>query len=79
MQQFYALLQVVNCHDSAIYILAPLGYVTIYGCSDATIVLGAAGKVSFFPFPRKRKKDEYYIAEVYNHCWFFPFWILEVK
>ncbi|KAK4799882.1 hypothetical protein SAY86_025247 [Trapa natans] len=36
---------VLNCHDSAIYILAPLRYATVYGCSDATIVLGAVGKV----------------------------------
>ncbi|KAK4766444.1 hypothetical protein SAY87_008086 [Trapa incisa] len=36
--------QVLNCHDSAIYILAPLRYATVYGCSDATIVLGAIGK-----------------------------------
>lgn len=38
-------LQVLNCHDSVIYILAPLRFATIYGCSDATIVLGAVGKV----------------------------------
>lgn len=38
-------LKVLNCHDSVIYILAPLRYATIYGCSDATIVLGAVGKV----------------------------------
>lgn len=37
--------QVLNCHDSVIYILAPLRYATVYGCSDATIVLGAVGKV----------------------------------
>ncbi|XVE61233.1 hypothetical protein DITRI_Ditri06bG0023200 [Diplodiscus trichospermus] len=36
--------KVINCHDSVIYILAPLKYATIYGCSDATIVLGAVGK-----------------------------------
>ncbi|XP_057468011.1 LOW QUALITY PROTEIN: uncharacterized protein LOC130757270 [Actinidia eriantha] len=36
--------KVVNCHDSVIYILAPLRFATIYGCSDATIVLGAVGK-----------------------------------
>ncbi|KAI8558935.1 hypothetical protein RHMOL_Rhmol04G0134800 [Rhododendron molle] len=36
--------KVGNCHDSVIYILAPLRYATIYGCSDATIVLGAVGK-----------------------------------
>ncbi|MBA0759852.1 hypothetical protein Gotri_022669, partial [Gossypium trilobum] len=37
--------KVINCHDSTIYILAPLRYAIIYGCSDATIVLGAVGKV----------------------------------
>ncbi|AES81442.1 putative cyclase-associated protein CAP/septum formation inhibitor MinC [Medicago truncatula] len=36
--------KVLNCHESAIYILAPLRYATIYGCSDATIVIGAVGK-----------------------------------
>lgn len=36
--------KVINCHDSVIYILAPLRYATIYGSSDATIVLGAVGK-----------------------------------
>ncbi|GAU23445.1 hypothetical protein TSUD_331430 [Trifolium subterraneum] len=35
---------VLNCHESAIYILAPLRYATIYGCSDATIFIGAVGK-----------------------------------
>ncbi|WOK98255.1 TBCC domain-containing protein 1-like isoform X2 [Canna indica] len=37
-------IKVLNCHDSVIYLLAPLRYATIYGCSDATIVLGAVGK-----------------------------------
>ncbi|KAL5545501.1 hypothetical protein UlMin_005188 [Ulmus minor] len=37
-------LKVLNCQDSVIYILAPLRYATIHGCSDATIVLGAVGK-----------------------------------
>ncbi|KAK6149199.1 hypothetical protein DH2020_016724 [Rehmannia glutinosa] len=36
--------KVVNCHESVIYILAPTKYATVYGCSDATIVLGAVGK-----------------------------------
>ncbi|XP_015871035.1 uncharacterized protein LOC107408147 isoform X1 [Ziziphus jujuba] len=36
--------KVLNCHDSVIYVLAPLRYATVYGCSDATIVLGAVGK-----------------------------------
>ncbi|KAG2686976.1 hypothetical protein I3760_09G031900 [Carya illinoinensis] len=36
--------KVLNCHDSVIYILAPLRYATIYGCSDTTIVIGAVGK-----------------------------------
>ncbi|KAK8651271.1 hypothetical protein V6N13_140879 [Hibiscus sabdariffa] len=38
--------KVINCHDSTIYILAPLRYAVIYGCSDATIVLGAVGKAA---------------------------------
>ncbi|OVA06660.1 CARP motif [Macleaya cordata] len=37
-------IKVLNCHDSVIYILAPLRYATVYGCSDATIVLGAISK-----------------------------------
>ncbi|KAG9132654.1 hypothetical protein Leryth_016700 [Lithospermum erythrorhizon] len=37
-------LKILNCHESVIYILAPLKYATIYGCSDATIVIGAVGK-----------------------------------
>ncbi|XP_020598899.1 TBCC domain-containing protein 1 isoform X2 [Phalaenopsis equestris] len=36
--------KVLNCHDSVIYILAPLSYATVYGCSDATVVVGAVGK-----------------------------------
>ncbi|GAV63931.1 TBCC domain-containing protein [Cephalotus follicularis] len=36
--------KVLHCNDSVIYILAPLRYATVYGCSDATIVLGAVGK-----------------------------------
>ncbi|XP_054808937.1 uncharacterized protein LOC129311020 [Prosopis cineraria] len=36
--------KVLNCHESAIYILAPVRYATVYGCSDATVVLGAVGK-----------------------------------
>ncbi|KQK17664.1 TBCC domain-containing protein 1 [Brachypodium distachyon] len=38
-------IKVLNCHDSVIYILAPLKYATVYGCSDTTVVLGAVGKV----------------------------------
>ncbi|KAG2258337.1 hypothetical protein Bca52824_077631 [Brassica carinata] len=36
--------KVVNCHDSVIYLLAPLRYATVHGCSDTTIVVGAVGK-----------------------------------
>ncbi|KAI3497493.1 hypothetical protein L1887_40142 [Cichorium endivia] len=36
---------IVNCHESVIYILAPLRYAIRYGCSDASIVVGAVGKV----------------------------------
>ena len=38
-------MQVVNCHDSAVYVLAPIKYASIYGCSDSIIVLGAVEKV----------------------------------
>ncbi|KAK2425970.1 TBCC domain-containing protein [Trifolium repens] len=38
--------KVLNFHESAIYILAPLRYATIYGCSDATIYIGAVGKAT---------------------------------
>ncbi|TVU08177.1 hypothetical protein EJB05_41568, partial [Eragrostis curvula] len=41
-------IKVLNCHDSVIYILAPLNYATVYGCSDTTVVLGAIGKVAPF-------------------------------
>uniref|UniRef100_A0A0D9VDA8 TBCC domain-containing protein 1 n=1 Tax=Leersia perrieri TaxID=77586 RepID=A0A0D9VDA8_9ORYZ len=37
--------KVLNCHESVIYVLAPLKYATVYGCSDATVVLGGIGKV----------------------------------
>ncbi|KAI3996962.1 hypothetical protein MKX01_021238 [Papaver californicum] len=33
--------KVLNCQDAVVYILAPLKYATVYGCSDATIVFGA--------------------------------------
>ncbi|KAG0498311.1 hypothetical protein HPP92_003002 [Vanilla planifolia] len=36
--------KVLNCHDSVIYLLAPLKYAIVYGCSDATVILGAIGK-----------------------------------
>ncbi|THG21138.1 hypothetical protein TEA_004131 [Camellia sinensis var. sinensis] len=35
---------VINCLESIIYILAPLRYATIYGCSGTSIVVGAVGK-----------------------------------
>ncbi|KAG2571622.1 hypothetical protein PVAP13_7KG108600 [Panicum virgatum] len=38
-------IKVLNCHDSVIYIFAPLKFATVYGCSDTTVVLGAIGKV----------------------------------
>ncbi|TVU32923.1 hypothetical protein EJB05_24688 [Eragrostis curvula] len=40
--------KVLNCHDTVIYVLAPVKYATVYGCSDATVVLGAVGKVAPF-------------------------------
>ncbi len=35
-----------HCHDSAVYVLAPLKYVSVVGCSDSIVVLGAVGKVN---------------------------------
>eukprot|EP00250_Pteridium_aquilinum_P010485 c19420_g1_i1 orf=970-2748(-) len=37
--------KVSNCHDSVIYVLAPMKYASVYGCSDSIIVLGAVEKV----------------------------------
>ncbi|CAM6049575.1 unnamed protein product [Sphagnum compactum] len=37
-------LKVSHCHDSVVYALAPLKYVSVVGCSDAIVVLGAVGK-----------------------------------
>ncbi|CAM6051077.1 unnamed protein product [Sphagnum compactum] len=36
--------KVSHCHDSAVYVLAPLKYVSVVGCSDSIVVLGAVGK-----------------------------------
>lgn len=36
--------KVSHCHDSVVYILAPLKYVNVFGCSDSIVVLGAVGK-----------------------------------
>ncbi|KAG0449083.1 hypothetical protein HPP92_027525, partial [Vanilla planifolia] len=41
---YYCSWEVLNCHDSVIYLLAPLKYAIVYGCSDATVILGAIGK-----------------------------------
>ena len=38
-------LQVVNSHDSAVYVLAPIKYASVYRCSDSIIVLGPVEKV----------------------------------
>ena len=37
-----------HCHDSVVYVLAPLKYVSVFGCSDSIIVLGAVGKVNYY-------------------------------
>lgn len=31
-----------------VYVLAPLKYVSVFGCSDSIIVLGAVGKVNYY-------------------------------
>ena len=38
-------MQIVNCHDAVVYILAPMKYASVYGCSDSIIILGAVEKV----------------------------------
>nr|CAB3468427.1 unnamed protein product [Digitaria exilis] len=59
-------IQVLNCHDSVIYILAPLKYATVYGCSDTTIVLGAIGKIpSWFEPQGPTKYNPFTLPEVY--------------
>lgn len=30
-----------------VYVLAPLKYASVFGCSDSIVVLGAVGKVSY--------------------------------
>ncbi|KAJ7563925.1 hypothetical protein O6H91_03G130600 [Diphasiastrum complanatum] len=37
-------LKVSNCHDTAIYVLAPFKYASVVGCSDSIIILGPVGK-----------------------------------
>ncbi|KAG6531874.1 hypothetical protein ZIOFF_005709 [Zingiber officinale] len=55
-------LQVLNCHDSVIYILAPLRLATVYGCSDATILLGAVGKVCCMPILNFQYHYDYHFS-----------------
>ncbi|KAG5182052.1 tubulin binding cofactor C-domain-containing protein [Tribonema minus] len=38
-------LQVSHCHESYVYMLAPFQYATVLGCSECTIVVGAAAGV----------------------------------
>lgn len=35
--------RITDCHDSVVYVLAPLQSALLSGCSDCTIVLGAVG------------------------------------
>lgn len=36
--------KVTQCHDSVVYVLGPMKYASVYGCSDSIVVLGAVGK-----------------------------------
>eukprot|EP00850_Spirogloea_muscicola_P006209 SM000029S10504 [mRNA] locus=s29:521449:524493:+ [translate_table: standard] len=36
--------RVSHCHDSVVYILSPLRYASVIGCSDSIVVLGAVSK-----------------------------------
>ncbi|KAJ9517478.1 hypothetical protein QJQ45_024956 [Haematococcus lacustris] len=38
-------LRITDCHDSVLYILTPLQAVLVSGCSDCTVVVGAAGRI----------------------------------
>jgi len=38
-------LRIADCHDAVIYALAPMKTVSIFGCSDSTVVLGAVGQI----------------------------------
>jgi len=37
-------IRVSHCHDAVVYVLAPLRYASIFGCTDCIVVLGATGK-----------------------------------
>ncbi len=39
------IVRISDCHDTAIYVLAPLQYASISCCSDCTIVVGAVGRL----------------------------------
>eukprot|EP00955_Chlamydomonas_euryale_P042264 352248-Chlamydomonas_euryale.AAC.2 len=38
-------LHVSDCHDTVVYVLSPLQFVHLSGCSDCTVVVGAVGKL----------------------------------
>ena len=38
-------LRVLDCHDCVVYALAPLQYAQILGCSNTTLVVGAASRM----------------------------------
>ena len=42
--QYINSLRVVSCHDSVIYVIAPLKWVRIVSCTNSIIVLGAVGQ-----------------------------------
>eukprot|EP00899_Mesostigma_viride_P002529 jgi/Mesvir1/12277/Mv00487-RA.1 len=37
--------KILDCHETVVYLLAPLAYASVSGCTDSTIVIGAVGKV----------------------------------
>ena len=39
-------LHLTDCHDSVVYLLAPLKYAYLSGCSDCIVVLGAVGRLT---------------------------------
>lgn len=36
--------RIMNCHDSVVYVLAPVRFVAVVGCTDCTIFIGAVGQ-----------------------------------
>lgn len=56
--------RITDCHDSVVYILAPLQSALLSGCSDCTIVLGAVGAML-----RMERCDRVQVGENHKHIY----------